>query len=84
VVVDVQAVYPQNATYWTAAEANMPHLVAAGEIAVEEAYDLLTDDWAKENLHRLHYLTMPKADFSVEDYRLLFGRIDALVAAVSG
>ena len=80
VAVDVAAVYPEDKAYWTAAADNMPHLLSAGEIAVAETYDLMTNDWDKENLHHLHYMVSPKKPFAAEAYDVLFGRIDQLVA----
>lgn len=78
--VDMQAVWPQTPDYWRAASENMPHLLAAADIAAEEAHDLLTHDCARDNLHNLHYMASPKRPFDRREYDGLFDRIDAEIA----
>lgn len=77
-VVDLNAVRPRPAAYWQAAALNMPHEVEAGEIAVEETYDLLTHDCQRDNLHNLHYMAHSRR-FERAEYPALFDEIDALV-----
>jgi len=77
--VDVNAVWPQTPAYWRAASENMPHLLAASDIAAEEAHDLLTHDCARDNLHNLHYMASPKHPFPAEEYEKLFDRIDEAI-----
>ena len=74
--VDLNATYPQSPAYWQGASENMPHLLDAAEIALEEAYDLLTHDCARDNLHNLHYMASPKHPFDRKEYAALFDKID--------
>ena len=81
-VVDMNTVWSATPDYWVAASENMPHLLSAAEIALEEAYDLLTHDCARDNLHNLHYMASPKHPFVPQRYDLLFDKIDAALAQI--
>jgi len=73
---DMQAVWPHDGGFWQRAADNMPHLLQASEAAVEEAYDMLTNDQDRDNLHTLHYMASPKTKMTAAEYDALFARID--------
>lgn len=63
---------------WRAAADNLPCRVEAAEWAAEEAYDLMTNDVERDNLHQLHYWSMPKTSYDATRYTALFDAIDRL------
>ena len=65
--------------YWDRAITNMPYELEAVEYAVGEAYDLLSYDLDRDNLHMLAQMHAPRKPFEKSQYAALFSRIDATI-----
>ena len=64
---------------WENARRNLPCELWAVQEAAEQAYDLLTCDLDRDNMHRFAVLYAPTKPFGQEQYTALFAAIDKAI-----